>query len=172
MSLVFCPPYKWVCYILSGWRSFPSTFFYSVLSFFLSLTLCLGLHLQWYKKTVMKKEGIYWKRSRSFVVVLICSRLPSPPQLTQKLCPPPPQFFFSLCSRYRASLLKLRVGRVFWAQNATRLSARCYFTGPKKLSISRAQPPPTCPSNGCCPHQKHYAWGRINHRCINSHYVQ
>jgi hypothetical protein len=35
-------------------------------------------------------------------------------------------------------------------------SARCHFTGPKKLSISRAQPLPTCPSNGCCPHQKHY----------------
>ncbi len=24
---VFRPPYKWVCYIRSGWRSFPSTFF-------------------------------------------------------------------------------------------------------------------------------------------------
>ncbi len=54
-----------------------------------------------------------------------------------------------------------------WAPNGTRLSARCPFTGPKKLSISRAQPPPTCPSNVCCPHQKHYARGRINHRCIN-----
>ncbi len=31
-----------------------------------------------------------------------------------------------------------------------------------------AQPPPTCPSNGCCPHQKNYAQGRINHRCIGS----
>ncbi len=38
--------------------------------------------------------------------------------------------------------------RVFWAPNGTLLSARCYFTGPKKLSISRAQPPPTCPRNG------------------------
>jgi hypothetical protein len=110
---------------------------------------------------------------------------------------------------------------VFWAPNGTRLSARCHFRGPKKLSISRAQPPPTCPivmdaffylylfgglecvghsfayvahlwflrdvlirtqsaavaswratdlathRNGCCPHQKHYARGRINHRCIN-----
>ncbi len=37
--------------------------------------------------------------------------------------------------------------RVFWAPNRTRLSARCHFTGPKKLSISRAQPPPTCPRN-------------------------
>ncbi len=57
----------------------------------------------------------------------------------------------------------------FLAQNGTHLSARCHFTGPKKLSISRAQPPPTCPSNGCCPHQKHYARGRINHRYINSY---
>jgi hypothetical protein len=35
--------------------------------------------------------------------------------------------------------------------HGTRLSARCHFSGPKKvkkLSISRAQPPPTCPCNG------------------------
>jgi hypothetical protein len=38
--------------------------------------------------------------------------------------------------------------RVFWAPSGTRLSARYHFTGPKKLSISRAQPPPTCPHNG------------------------
>ncbi len=38
--------------------------------------------------------------------------------------------------------------------------------GAKKVEISRAQPPPTCPSNGCCPHQNHYAQGRINYRCI------
>ncbi len=38
--------------------------------------------------------------------------------------------------------------RVFWAPNGTRLSARCYFTGPKKFSNSRAQPPPTPPRNG------------------------
>ncbi len=29
----------------------------------------------------------------------------------------------------------------------------------------------TCPRNGCCPHQKHYARGRINHRCINSNCI-
>jgi hypothetical protein len=40
--------------------------------------------------------------------------------------------------------------------------------GQKKVSISRAQPPPTCPRNSCCPHQKLYARDRINHRCINS----
>jgi hypothetical protein len=40
------------------------------------------------------------------------------------------------------------------------------FPGPKKLLISRANPPPSCPRYGCCPHQKHYAWG-LNHRCIN-----
>ncbi len=39
------------------------------------------------------------------------------------------------------------------------------------LMISRAQPSPTSPSNGYCPHQKHYARGRKNHRCINSYYV-
>jgi hypothetical protein len=58
--------------------------------------------------------------------------------------------------------------RLFWAPNGTRLSARCRLTGPKKVSISRAQPPPTCPRNGCCPHQKHYARGRINHKGIIS----
>ncbi len=109
---------------------------------------------------------------------------------------------------------------VFWAPNGTRLSARCHLRGPKKLSISRAQPPSTFPRNGCffyfyfltgyrvsatpslmstiydfwgmsgrtqsaavaswrvtdlathrngcCPYQKHYARGRINHRCMNS----
>jgi hypothetical protein len=38
--------------------------------------------------------------------------------------------------------------------------------GAQKLEIFRAQPSPNCPSNGCCSHQKHYAQGRINHRCI------
>jgi hypothetical protein len=42
--------------------------------------------------------------------------------------------------------------------------------GPKKVSISRARPSTTCPCNGCCPHQKQYARGHINHRCINSYY--
>ncbi len=32
--------------------------------------------------------------------------------------------------------------------NGTRLLARCHFTGPKKLSISRAKSPPTCSRNG------------------------
>ncbi len=30
----------------------------------------------------------------------------------------------------------------------TRLTTQFYFTGPKKVSISRAQPPPTCPRHG------------------------
>jgi hypothetical protein len=37
---------------------------------------------------------------------------------------------------------------LFWATNDTRLMARCPYTGPKKVSIFRAQPPPTCPRNG------------------------
>ncbi len=36
----------------------------------------------------------------------------------------------------------------FLAPNGTRLSARCHFTGPKKLENSRAQPPPTSPRYG------------------------
>jgi hypothetical protein len=50
----------------------------------------------------------------------------------------------------------------FYVPNGTRLSARCHFTGPKKLSISRAQPPPTCPP-------KHHARGCITQSCINSY---
>jgi hypothetical protein len=38
--------------------------------------------------------------------------------------------------------------QVFWAQNGTRLSARCHFTGPKKLENSSAQLPPSSPRNG------------------------
>ncbi len=64
-----------------------------------------------------------------------------------------------------------RYSSLFWAPNGTRLSARCHFTGPKKVSISRAQPPFTCLRNWCCPHQKHYAQGHINHRCMNSYFV-
>ena len=36
----------------------------------------------------------------------------------------------------------------FWVPNGTHLSAQCHFTRPKKLSISRAQPPPTSTRNG------------------------
>jgi hypothetical protein len=35
----------------------------------------------------------------------------------------------------------------FGPQMALALSARCHFTGPEKLSISRAQPYPACPRN-------------------------
>ncbi len=59
--------------------------------------------------------------------------------------------------------------KVFWAPNGPRLyRLDAISQDPKKLSLSRAKPPPTCPRNGCCPHQKHHARGRINHRCINS----
>ncbi len=33
------------------------------------------------------------------------------------------------------------------------------FHRAQKSLVSRAQPPHTCPRNGCCPHQKHYARG-------------
>ena len=45
-------------------------------------------------------------------------------------------------------LILIKISRVIWAPNGTRLSARCHFTGPKKLSNSRAQPPPNSPRNG------------------------
>jgi hypothetical protein len=62
-----------------------------------------------------------------------------------------------VCTRRYAGMYNIGLSMVFWASNGTRLSALCHFTGPKKLSISMAQPPPTCLPNRCCPHQKHYA---------------
>ncbi len=46
------------------------------------------------------------------------------------------------------------------------LLPRCYFTGPKKVSISRAQPLRLALVIYLCTHQKHYIRGRINHRSI------
>ncbi len=36
----------------------------------------------------------------------------------------------------------------FFGPHGTRLSARCHFTAPQKVSSIRAQPPPTCHCNG------------------------
>jgi hypothetical protein len=75
------------------------------------------------------------------------------------------------CEAY-STLRSKNAGRyIFWAPNGTCLSARCHFTVPKKLSISRAQPPPTCPCWGL-PASKAFAQGCINHRCIGVFYVQ
>ncbi len=60
---------------------------------------------------------------------------------------------------------KTKSPKFFWAPNGTRLSARCHFTGPKKLSNSSAQPRPT--SLRICTHPKPYALGCINHRCVS-----
>ncbi len=57
--------------------------------------------------------------------------------------------------------------RVFWAPNSTRLSARCHFTMPKKLSISFAQVMDAARIKSIT----HGARGRINHRCINSYFI-
>jgi hypothetical protein len=49
----------------------------------------------------------------------------------------------------------------FWALwNGIEQIGECHL-GPKNLVFFGP-----CPSNGCCPHQKHYAQGCINHRCI------
>jgi hypothetical protein len=45
-----------------------------------------------------------------------------------------------------------------------RLTARCNFTGHKKVSISRVQPPPTCPRNGFARIKSITYGGRINHK--------
>jgi hypothetical protein len=54
----------------------------------------------------------------------------------------------------------------WYVASGTGLGGKCYIWGTKKLEISRAQPPPTCPSNECCPYLKHYARGRIYYRFI------
>ncbi len=59
--------------------------------------------------------------------------------------------------------------RVFWALWNDIDSIGEGRLGPKKLEISRAQPPPTCPSSGSARiknNKNNYAQGRINHRCI------
>ncbi len=54
----------------------------------------------------------------------------------------------------------------FWVRNGTRLSARCHFTGPKKLSNSGPNPLPLAlVMDMQCTYPKHYAGGCINHRC-------
>jgi hypothetical protein len=47
------------------------------------------------------------------------------------------------------------------------------FHRAQNLSISRTHPPTTCPMyhSAICNHRKHYARGRINHRCINSYFI-
>jgi hypothetical protein len=87
-----------------------------------------------------------------------------------------------LCFAARGPLLQLQYnflylgnslfkGRHFWAPNGTHLTARFHFTGPKKVSISRAQPPPTCPPNVSARIKSiTYGTDRINHGSINSYY--
>ena len=74
------------------------------------------------------------------------------------------QFLYFLFNKYiklkNPDVFKLLSQWTFWNRTlwnqtfwnltfygCTCLSARCHFTGPKKLSISRAQPSPTCPRN-------------------------
>ncbi len=68
-------------------------------------------------------------------------------------------------------MLLMRAASITWASGMGLGPGNLDFFGPKMHSISRAQPPPTCPSNGCCPHQQHYARGRINHsaKIVNNH---
>ncbi len=47
------------------------------------------------------------------------------------------------------------------------ISLMSFHKAQKSLDF-QGQPPPTCPQNGCCLHQRHYARGRINHRRINT----
>jgi hypothetical protein len=51
-----------------------------------------------------------------------------------------------------------RAGRLFWAQMA--LVSLVAISEPKKVSISKAQPPPTCPRNGSA-HIKNIKYGAV-----------
>ncbi len=58
--------------------------------------------------------------------------------------PPPPSYPASFYSPPPTPPLPHWRGgeRLFWAPNGTRLTARCHFKKPQKVSISRAQPLP------------------------------
>ncbi len=81
-------------------------------------------------ETVFKRPSYFFKQD-SYVELMIAIYAP--------------MIYTAPCIMFRRRAYPLQV---FWAQNGIRLSAQCHFTGPKKLLISRAQPSPTCPSNG------------------------
>ncbi len=58
------------------------------------------------------------------------------------------RFWLHNTAPYVMLLMRANPFRLSLAPNGTCLTARCHFTGPKKVSFSRAQAPPTCPSNG------------------------
>jgi hypothetical protein len=43
--------------------------------------------------------------------------------------------------------------------------------GVKNSLLQEANPPPTCPRNGCLLHQNHYSCGPINHWCIKCSFL-
>ncbi len=49
------------------------------------------------------------------------------------------------------------------------ISSMPFHRAQASLDFQGPTPSSTCPRNGCCPHQKHYARGRINHMCIKSY---
>jgi hypothetical protein len=54
-------------------------------------------------------------------------------------------------------MLLMRTADFFGPKMALACRLDAISQGPYKVSISRAQPHPTCQSNWCCPHKKHYA---------------
>jgi hypothetical protein len=61
---------------------------------------------------------------------------------------------------------------ITWASRRGLGPGNLEFFGPQMAvayrldAISKAQPPPTCPSNGSARIKNHYAKGRVNHRFV------
>ncbi len=75
--------------------------------------------------------------------------------------------FFSYLCTYLMHPLRGQVGGGWALEIKTFLGPVIRHQAVRRVPFG-AQPPPTCPSNGCCPHQKNHAQGRINHRRIGS----
>jgi hypothetical protein len=85
------------------------------------------------------------------------------------LCIKPPMQQYDLYGP--CVMLLMWAASIAWASGRGLGPGNRDFLGPVKWHRAerRVQVPPTaCPRNGCCPHQKHYARKRINHRRINS----
>jgi hypothetical protein len=101
--------------------------------------------------TLDSRAGQYCQRSEIWAAIYEQTKNYKSHNLTITICAP---------LNYTAPCVMLLMPQMALAYRLDAISQR------QKLSISRAQPHPTCPSKRCCPHQKHYARGRINHRCI------
>ncbi len=72
---------------------------------------------------------------------------------------------------FRAHPLSNCLNNGFAPINHIKKQVRMLFQGSKNLDFQGPPLPMALVMYSICTHQKHYARGRINHRCINSYYV-